>query len=122
MRPPFEGPSRTRAVVESKAMASDITSMWHPMLLVKSDCSPHDQLRLLTAWEAWEIPLEQQWAWNEQLFGRDEPTDLSQYLASEMMYAKDNQLELSFDSSTGDFASVLAQALKSGSPSEPHQT
>jgi len=92
------------------------------MLLVKSDCSPHDQLRLLDAWEAWGVPLDQQWAWSEQLFGRDEPTDLSQYLATELMYAKDNQLELSFDSSTGDFASVLAQALKSGSPSEPHQT
>jgi len=102
-------------------MGSDITDMWIPMLTVKSDCSPHDQLRLLTAWEAWEIPLEQQWAWSDELFGRDEPTDLSQYLASEMMYAKDNQLELSFDSSTGDFASVLAQALKSGSHSEPHQ-
>ncbi len=103
-------------------MASDITSMWIPMLTVKHDCAPHDQLRLLDAWEAWGIPLDQQWAWNEQLFGLDELTDLSQYLASEMMYAKDNELELSFDSSTGDFASVLAQALKSGSPPDPHQT
>ncbi len=102
-------------------MASDITGMWIPMLTVKHDCAPHDQLRLLEAWEAWEIPLEQQWAWSDELFGRDEPTDLSSYLASEMMYAKDTQLELSFDSSTGDFASVLAQALKSDSPSEPHQ-
>ena len=103
-------------------MGSDITDMWIPMLTVKFDCFPHDQLRLLEAWEAWGVPLDQQWAWSEQLFGADELTDLSQYLASEMMYAKDNQLELSFDSSTGDFASVLAQALKSGSPSEPHQT
>ncbi len=122
VRHPFAVPPHTVEVVESKAMASDITSMWHPMLLVKSDCSPDDQLRLLTAWEAWEIPLEQQLAWNDQLFGVDILTDLSAYLASEMMYAKDNQLELSFDSSTGDFASVLAQALKSGSPPDPHQT
>jgi len=28
-------------------MASDIAGMWNPMLTVKSDCSPHDQLRLL---------------------------------------------------------------------------
>ncbi|MEE8126364.1 MAG: hypothetical protein V3T42_11160, partial [Nitrospirales bacterium] len=107
----FELSSHTLDVVERKAMASDIAGMWQPMVMVKSDCSPDDQLRLLTAWEAWEIPLEQQWAWSDELFGRDEPTDLSSYLASEMMYAKDNQLELSFDSSTGDFASVLAQAL-----------
>ncbi len=102
-------------------MASDIAGMWIPMLTVKSDCSPHDQLRLLDAWEAWGVPLDQQWAWSDQLFGMDELTDLSAYLVSEMMYAKDNQLDLPFDSATGDFASVLAQALKSGSPSEPHQ-
>ncbi len=102
-------------------MISDIPDMWHPILMVKSDCSPHDQLRLLEAWEAWEIPLEQQWAWSEQLFGGDELTDLSAYLVSEMMNAKDNQLELPFDSSPGEFLSVLAQAPKCDVPSEPHQ-
>ena len=121
VRPPFEVPPHTVEVVESKAMASDIAGMWVPMLTVKSDCAPHDQLRLLDAWEAWEIPLEQQWAWSVQLFGIDEPTDLSQYLASEMMYAKDNQLELSFDSATGGSLSVLAQGREPDSPSEPHQ-
>ena len=90
------------------------------MLLVKSDCSPHDQLRLLDAWEAWGIPLEQQWAWSDQLFGVDELTDLSAYLASELMYAKDNQLDLPFDSATDGSLSVLAQGLESDSLLEPH--
>ncbi len=89
------------------------------MLTVKSDCAPHDQLRLLEAWEAWGISLDQQWAWSEQLFGVDELTD---HLVSEMMDAKDNQLELPFDSSNAEFPPVLAQAPKSDSPSEPHQT
>jgi len=43
------------------------------------------------------------------------------YLVSEMMNAKDNQLELPFDSSPGEFLSVLAQAPKCDFPSEPHQ-
>ncbi len=122
MRPPFEVPSRPVEVVESKAMASDIAGMWIPMLTVKHDCSPHDQLRLLDAWEAWGVPLDQQWAWNEQLFGLDELTDLSAYLASELMYAKDNQLDLPFDSATGGSLSVLAQGREPDSPSEPHPT
>ncbi len=91
------------------------------MLTVKHDCSPHDQLRLLDAWEAWEIPLEQQWAWGDQLFGVDEPTGLSAYLASELMYAKDNQLDLPFDSTPGEFLSILAQGRKPDSPSDTHQ-
>jgi len=90
------------------------------MLTVKHDCSPHDQLRLLDAWEAWEIPLDQQWAWNEQLFGMDELTDLSAYLVSEMMYAKDTQLDLPFDSATGGSLSVLAKGRESDSPSDTH--
>ncbi len=101
-------------------MGSDITDMWVPMLTVKSDCSPHDQLRLLDAWEAWEIPLEQQWAWSDQLFGMDELTDHSAYLVSEMMYAKDTQLELPFDFSHGEFLSVLAQGREPDSPSDIH--
>ena len=103
-------------------MASDIAGMWIPMLTVKSDCSPHDQLRLLDAWEAWEVPLEQQLAWNDQLLGVDVLTDLSAYLVSEMMYAKDNQLDLPFDSATGGSLSVLAQGRESDSPSDTHQT
>jgi len=122
VRPPFEVPSRFVEVVESKAMGSDIAGMWIPMLTTKFDCSPHDQLRLLEAWEAWGIPLEQQWAWSEQLFGVDELTDLSAYLVSEMMYAKDNQLELPFDSATGGSLSVLAKGREPDSPSEPHPT
>ncbi len=114
VRPPFE-------VVESKAMASDIVGMWIPMLTVKHDCSPDQQQRLLEAWEAWEIPLDQQWTWSEQLFGADELTDLSAYLASEMMYAKDNQLEPPFGSSTGECPPILAQGREPDSPSEPHQ-
>ncbi len=102
-------------------MASDIAGMWQPMLLVKSDCPPDQQQRLLDAWEAWGIPLAQQWAWSEQLFGVDELTDLSAYLVSEMMYAKDTQLDLPFDSATGGSLSVLAQRRESDSPSEPHQ-
>ncbi len=120
--PPFEVPPHTVEVVESKAMASDIAGMWIPMLTVKHDCAPHDQLRLLEAWEAWGISLDQQWAWSEQLFGVDELTDLSAYLVSEMMYAKDTQLELPFDSTPGEFLSILAQGRKPDSPSEPHQT
>ena len=113
-------PPHTVKWVESKAMGSDITDMWIPMLTVKFDCSPHDQLRLLTAWEAWGVPLDQQWAWSEQLFGRDELTDLSAYLVSEMMYAKDTQLELPFDSTPGEFLSILAQGRKPDSPSDTH--
>ncbi len=108
-------------MVESEAMASDIAGMWVPMLTVKHDCAPHDQLRLLDAWEPWGVPLDQQWAWNEQLFGLDELTDLSAYLASELMYAKDNQLDLPFDSATGGSLSVLARGRESDSSSEPHQ-
>ncbi len=92
------------------------------MLTVKHDCSSHDQLRLLEAWEAWGISLDQQWAWSEQLFGVDELTDLSAYLGSELMYAKDTQLELPFDSTPGEFLSILAHGRKPDSPSEPHQT
>jgi len=103
-------------------MGSDITDMWIPMLTVKFDCSPHDQLQLLEAWEAWGVPLDQQWAWSEQLFGADELTDLSAYLISEMMYAKDTQLELPFDSTPGELLSIPAQGQKPDSPSEPHQT
>ncbi len=83
------------------------------MLTVKHDCSPHDQLRLLDALEAWEIPLEQQLAWNDQLLWVDVLTDLSAYLVSEMMYAKDNQLDLPFDSTPGGSLSVLAQGRES---------
>ncbi len=122
MRPPFEVPPHTAEVVESEAMASDIAGMWVPMLTVKSDCSPHDQLRLLDAWEAWGIPLEQQWAWSDQLFGVDDLTGFSAYLVFELMYAKDNQLEPPFGSSTGECPPVLARGRESDSPSEPHQT
>jgi len=91
------------------------------MLTVKHDCAPHDQLRLLEAWEAWGISLDQQWAWSEQLFGVDELTDLSAYLASELMYAKDNQLDLPFDSATDGSLSVLAQGREPDSLSDTHQ-
>ena len=90
------------------------------MLTVKHDCAPHDQLRLLEAWEAWEVPLEQQWALNDQLLGVDVLTDLSAYLVSEMMYAKDNQLDLPFDSTPGGSLSVLAQGREPDSPSDTH--
>ena len=103
-------------------MGSDITGMWIPMLTVKHDCAPPDQLRLLEAWEAWGISLEQQLAWNDQLLGVDVLTDLSAYLVSEMMYAKDTQLELPFDSTPGEFLSILAQGRKPDSPSDTHQT
>ncbi len=102
-------------------MGSDIAGMWIPMLTVKHDCSPNDHLRLLDAWEAWGVPLDQQWAWSDQLFGVDDLTGLSAYLVFELMYAKDNQLELPFDSATGGSLSVLAQRRESGSPSDTHQ-
>ena len=121
MRHPFEVPPPTVEVVESKGMASDIAGMRQPMFLVKSDCPPDQQKRLLDAWEAWEISLEQQLAWSDQLFGADELTDLSAYLVSELMYAKDHQLELPFDSATGGSLSVLAKGREPDSPSEPHQ-
>lgn len=40
-----------------------------PLFIIKLDCMPHDQLRLLDAWKAWEIPLEKQREWAIQLFG-----------------------------------------------------
>ena len=81
MRHPFEVPPPTVEVVESKGMASDIAGMRQPMFLVKSDCPPDQQKRLLDAWEAWEIPPEQQWAWSAQLFGTHKLTDISTYVA-----------------------------------------
>ncbi len=42
-----------------------------PLFTIKLDCMPYDQLRLLDAWEAWEIPWEQQREWVIQLFGNE---------------------------------------------------
>ena len=36
------------------------------MFTVKPDLTPHDQLRLLEAWDAWDIPRDQQRDWQIQ--------------------------------------------------------
>jgi len=37
---------------------------------------PYDQLRLLDAWEAWDIPITQQREWITQLWGTQDGGDL----------------------------------------------
>ncbi len=54
---------------ERNRKTTDKVNMPVPFLTVKMDCMPYDQLRLLDAWEAWGIPLDQQWEWIRQLFG-----------------------------------------------------
>lgn len=64
------------------------------MLTVKPNLTPHDQLRLLEAWEAWEIPIEQQQAWRIQLFGLDRSIGLLDHHTYEALTCKEDQLEL----------------------------
>lgn len=71
-----------------------------PLYLIKTDCPPHDQLRLLDAWEDWGIPREQQWRWVVQVFGTEHVNDLTEYLTYETIDAKDKQLELPFAASS----------------------
>jgi len=64
------------------------------MLTVKPNLTPHDQLRLLEAWEAWKIPMEQQQAWCIQLFGLGSTIGWSAYNTYEALTGKEDQLEL----------------------------
>ena len=40
------------------------------MLTVKSDWMSQDQVRLHEIWEAWGIPLPQQWEWVSEMIGK----------------------------------------------------
>ncbi len=40
------------------------------MLMVKSDWMSQDQVRLHEIWEAWGIPLPQQWEWVSEMIGK----------------------------------------------------
>lgn len=56
-----------------------------PLFTIKLDCMPYDQLRLLDAWEAWEIPLEQQREWVIQLFGNQYVHDMEEFLSNQSL-------------------------------------
>ena len=58
------------------------------MFTVKPDLTPHDQLRLLEAWDAWGIPRDQQRDWQIQLFGPDFHSHLSDYMSYETLPRK----------------------------------
>ena len=64
------------------------------MLTVKPNLTPHDQLRLLEAWEAWGVPIEQQQAWRVQIFGVNCFVDVLNYQTYEALTSKEDQLEL----------------------------
>lgn len=76
------------------------------MFTVKPDLTPHDQLRLLEAWDAWGIPRVQQREWQIQLFGPEFHSHLSDYATYDTIHAKDDQLELPFDSEILDLPTV----------------
>ncbi len=54
---------------ERNRKTTDTVDRPGPFLTVKMECRPYDHLRFLDAWEAWGIPLDQQWEWIRQLFG-----------------------------------------------------
>ncbi len=56
-----------------------------PLFTIKLDCMPYDQLRLLDAWEAWEVPLEQQREWVIQLFGNQYVHDMEEFLSNQSL-------------------------------------
>ncbi|MDT7044270.1 hypothetical protein [Candidatus Nitronereus thalassa] len=72
------------------------------MFTVKPDFTPHDQLRLLEAWDAWGISRDQQRSWQIQLFGPGFHSHLSDYCSYQTIHAKDDQLELPFDIEVSD--------------------
>ncbi len=85
-----------------------------PLYLVKTDCPPHDQLRLLDAWEDWGVSREQQWQWVAEIFGVDHVNDLADYLTYEILGSKEDQLELPFTQTTDDLTpSVLVSSTDS---------
>ncbi len=63
-----------------------------PLFTIKLDCMPYDQLRLLDAWEAWEIPLEQQREWVIQLFGNQYVHDMEEFLSNQAIAAQKENL------------------------------
>jgi len=88
--------------LEFRQAFADTQGMSVSMFTVKPDLTPHDQLRLLEAWDTWDIPRDQQRDWQIQLFGPDFHSHLSDYFTYETVYAKDDQLELPFDSELPD--------------------
>ncbi len=53
--------------------------MLTPLFTVKTDFMPDARLRLVDAWEAWGIPLDQQLDWWIGLFGVEEGGELALY-------------------------------------------
>ena len=83
-----------RSFLQITCGISDTVGMGISMFTVKPNLTPHDQLRLLEAWEAWGVPIEQQQAWRIQIFGLDNFLDLLDYQTFEGLSAKEDQLEL----------------------------
>lgn len=81
-----------------------------PLFTIKLDCMPYDQLRLLDAWEAWEIPLEQQREWVIQLFGNQYVNDMEEFLSNQSIAAQKENMANSAaqpDSPSGDPAETI---------------
>ena len=83
-----------------------------PLFTIKLDCMPYDQLRLLDAWEAWDVPLEQQREWVIQLFGNQYVHDMEEFLSNQAIstqkeghpnssHPSDNHLESLTEDSPG---------------------
>jgi len=53
--------------------------MLTPFFTIEPDCMPDARLRLVDAWEAWGIPLDQQLDWWIGLFGVEEVGELDLY-------------------------------------------
>jgi len=66
-----------------------------PLFTIKLDCMPYDQLRLLDAWEAWEVPLEQQREWVIQLFGNQYVHDMEEFLSNQSLSTQKENLPTS---------------------------
>jgi hypothetical protein len=58
------------------------------MVTVKTDGACSDQFRLLAAWEAWGIPLEQQLKWFGELYGPQGLEDIKDLVAYDAALAK----------------------------------
>ncbi len=56
---------------------------------------PYDQLRLLDAWEAWEVPLERQREWVIQLFGNQYVHDMEEFLSNQAITQQKENLSAS---------------------------
>ena len=62
---------------------------------IEPDCMPDARLRLVDAWEAWGIPLDQQWEWIRQLFGPACMNDMEDVLTGQARgSAKEEEIAL----------------------------